>query len=161
MDLPLYEVLWISLTYTDSLCGPASTSLQCTSLRKATKQRLLLKHMPPSLRLTQRHSACWQLDPIDCFPLKCYRKPHRVVLIRLDGFHQKSIYFKLKETLRNTTNKSMRSTDKMRNCHLMEGMATWLILADQINIKDLFKINITLLKNTATVFKRKSLEQLS
>ena len=75
--------------------------------------------------------------------------------------HQKSIYFKLKETLRNTTNKSMRSTDKMRNCHLMDGMATWLILADQINIKDLFKINITFLKNTATVFKRKSLEQLS
>ena len=64
-----------------------------------------------------------------------YRKPHRVVLIRLDGFHQKSIYFKLKETLRNTTNKSMRSTDKMRNCHLMDGMAAWLILADQINIK--------------------------
>ena len=26
--------------------------------------------------------------------------------------------------LRNTTKKSMRSTDKMRNCHLMDGMAT-------------------------------------
>ena len=62
--------------------------------------------------------------------------------------------------LRNTTNKSMRSTDKMRNCHLMDGMATWLILADQINIKTYLEY-ITFLKNTATVFKRESLEQLS
>ena len=60
----------------------------------------------------------------------------RIVWFSSDSmvFIKKSIYFKLKETLRNTTNKSMRSTDKMRNCHLMDGMAAWLILADQINI---------------------------
>ena len=59
----------------------------------------------------------------------------------------KSIYFKLKEMLRNTTNKSMRSTDKMRNCHLMEWDGDGgLQLADQIN--KTYKY-ITLLKNTA------------
>ena len=57
-----------------TLSGPACTSLECTSLRKATKQPLLLKHMlpfdfnvQPTNHLCADNNTQWTVFPCQVF----------------------------------------------------------------------------------------------
>ena len=129
------------LTYTHSLWSSMHlTSVHITA--QSYKAATVIETYAVAFDFVRPGQSCVDNNS---FLLKCSNKTTQREEVHANC--QKSIYFKLKEMLRNTTNKSMRSTDKMRNCHLMEWDGDGgLLLADQIN--KTYKY-ITLLKNTA------------